>query len=236
MAGGTFEILESPIQELTFDNVAFDELEKAELRLVDEEGKYTNLGLMLSDQCQHALKLSLYDGGKGAPTESRWFSGSLVKQIDDVGLVMNRDDWKQIRELICAALIQRDYTFTSDLLLNVYPGYVSVIAMGGLPYGFARWNNPRLYTSLRRMRFTAYKPDKYNATEGAFMLVRQNEQSPNDMIMEYLKKNDSISRKEAESILGLKQTAAGKVLRGLYESGMIAAIGNGKNKKYVLVE
>ncbi|MCL2699554.1 MAG: hypothetical protein FWE68_04525 [Defluviitaleaceae bacterium] len=228
MTGQAFETLPSPVQELTFDSVTFDDGERAELGLIDGDGAYTNLGLLLSDQCRHVLKVSPHG------EEPRIFGGSLVKQIEDAAAFLDRDDWKYIREMICAALIQRDYTFPGEMLLNIYPDRVSVIAMGKLAEGFTCWHNERLYTALRRMRYTVSKPDRFAATKGAFMIVRESEPPPEEKILEYIKKHGSINRKQAETVLGLRQTAAGKILRAMHECGTITAEGNGKNKKYIL--
>ena len=53
-------------------------------------------------------------------------------------------------------------------------------------------------------------------------------------VLEFIKKNGFISRKETESAVNLKQTAAGRLLSKMIQKKLIVQIGQGKNTKYRL--
>ncbi|MBR1895619.1 MAG: ATP-binding protein, partial [Pyramidobacter sp.] len=67
----SFEKARSLIQELTFgcakqhfseESLAFGKAQQRTLGIIGEDGAYTNLGLLLSDQCQHTIKLAVFQG------------------------------------------------------------------------------------------------------------------------------------------------------------------------------
>lgn len=69
--GTTFDKVRSVTQELTFHyaenaflarQLAFDDVHKRTLGLLDVDGYYTNAALLLSDQCGHILRCAVYDG------------------------------------------------------------------------------------------------------------------------------------------------------------------------------
>lgn len=224
-------------RELTFDNAAFDAGEMTELGMTDENGGYTGLGLLFSDQCPYTVKVSVYGGeDRGGLAERRVFGGPLAGQIDGIMEFLNRDDNRRVKEMLAAALTQRDYAFPGELLVNVFSDRVEFIGMGALKDvdGFDRWRNEKLLAALRRLRHSAAKPKEFTATRGAFMVVLRNETPPGQKLLDHIAANGSINRKEAEAVLGLKQTAAGKVLKELLDRGLVEPVGGGKNTKYVL--
>ncbi|MGL5257936.1 MAG: hypothetical protein ACRC76_12980, partial [Proteocatella sp.] len=90
---GYLEILAAEIQNLTFieaekefskRKVLFGENQFKTLKLITSDGIYTNLGLMLSDQCIHSIKIAVFDGiNKSVFKDRREFTGSLLKQMND---------------------------------------------------------------------------------------------------------------------------------------------------------
>ena len=91
--GDSFEELRSLNQELTFKytdnifknaNINFGNIQKKTLGIIGEDNLYTNLGLLLSDQCLHTLKIAVFEGKeKGIFKDRKEFKGSLLKQITD---------------------------------------------------------------------------------------------------------------------------------------------------------
>ena len=70
-AGDSYEEARSLIQELTFNEanivfenkqIPFGEAQKRSLGLIGEDGTYTNLALLLSDQCIHTVKIAVFEG------------------------------------------------------------------------------------------------------------------------------------------------------------------------------
>lgn len=73
--GDRFEAVRSLTQELTFNaaveefsksGVEFGEIQMRTLGLIGSDGLYTNLGLLLSDQCAHTIKFAVFKGTKKA--------------------------------------------------------------------------------------------------------------------------------------------------------------------------
>jgi len=91
--GDKFEEVRSFNQELKFEyvsvefksnNLNFNHAQMKILGIQDNDGLYTNLGLLLSDQCIHNIKVACFEGNdKNIFKDRREFSGSLLKQLSD---------------------------------------------------------------------------------------------------------------------------------------------------------
>jgi len=92
--GEKYEDIRSLNQDLTFietmkefkeHNITFEESQQKTLGLVNMEGIFTNLGLLLSDQCVHTVKLAVFEGTEKAVfKDRREFTGSILKQLTDI--------------------------------------------------------------------------------------------------------------------------------------------------------
>ena len=92
--GARYATARSLIQQLTFDwaqkefdekSIPFGDPQKRSLGIIDENGLYTNLGLLLSEQCQHSTKIAVFEGNTKTVFKSRKeFTGSLIKQLYDI--------------------------------------------------------------------------------------------------------------------------------------------------------
>ena len=69
--GENYEEIRSLNQELTFDalkkefkdaNVKLEKIQMKTLHIVGEDGLYSNLGLLVSEQCVHTVKLAVFEG------------------------------------------------------------------------------------------------------------------------------------------------------------------------------
>ena len=91
--GDHFEEMRSLEQNLTFEsakkifadrNVKFGLTQMKTLGMVTQDGVYTNLGLLLSDQCVHTIKAAVFQGTTQSEFKDRKeFSGSLFRQMDE---------------------------------------------------------------------------------------------------------------------------------------------------------
>ena len=86
----SYESLVSTEQNLTFSylKMIFDrekvELKEKTLGLINSDGLYTNLALLLSDQCPFSIKAAVFDSDdKSSFVDRKEFDGSLLKQADD---------------------------------------------------------------------------------------------------------------------------------------------------------
>ena len=124
------------------------------LGLKGKNGKYTNLALLLSDQCTHTIKLTVFQGtGTGILQEYTELHGSLLTQLNEAYSILNRLNQKQmifsglmqneqrsypmdaLREGLMNAVLHRDYRFKDSTLINVYEDRVEFVTLGGLPDG-----------------------------------------------------------------------------------------------------
>ena len=147
-------------QELTFSqaelqfssrSVEFGEGQKKSLGLIAPNGMYTNLGLLLSDQCPHIIKVAVFKGSsKSVFQNRREFNGSLLKQLDDAFSFLDlcnqtaseihgleRVDSKSypgdsIRETLLNLIVHRDYAVLSPALISVFDDRIEFVSIGGL--------------------------------------------------------------------------------------------------------
>ncbi len=161
--GDSFEVLRSLEQELTFEftaqefarrKVEFGTPQMKTLGLVNGDGIYTNLGLLLSEQCTHTIKAATFQGAdQSIFKDRREFSGSLLQQLHEVydyidlrnrtsstfaGLLrIDKRDYPEVavREALLNSLVHRDYGFSASTLISVYSDRIEFISIGGLPTG-----------------------------------------------------------------------------------------------------
>ena len=301
--GDKFEDSRSLIQELTFvdaqselkkRDVVFEEVQMKTLGLTNIDNIYTNLALLLSDQCMHTIKAAVFSGPeKTTFKDRREFSGSILKQLSNVydyvdiynknnaefvGLErIDSRDYPEaaIREALLNALVHRDYSYSGSTLINIYSNRIEFVSIGGLVksltlndlmLGISQPRNEKLAAIFYRLKliesygtgiikiFDCYKKainkPELKASENAFVisLPNLNEQSikgihkpnkgipkPNDKtLLDYLDSKGSLKRKDAEKLLDIGQTSAGKVLAEMVKENKIQICGSGRNTLYIL--
>ena len=163
--GDCYETARSLEQQLTFEktaeyfqkkDVAFGEKQKISLRLIGADGTYTNLGLLLSEQCQHTIKLAVFEGSKKTVfKERKEFTGSLLEQAEEAygcleyynrtraefkGLYrIDRKDYPEeaLREALLNSIVHRDYSFSASILISVFDDRIEFVTVGGLVKGMS---------------------------------------------------------------------------------------------------
>lgn len=161
--GESFEKMRSLNQELTFDaakmefktkQLIFSPVQMRTLKMINEESLYTNLALLLSDQCTHTIKTAVFQGSDQTILKDRKeFKGSLFKQMNDVYTYinyfnqthsifekLNRIDTRDypeiaIREALLNLIVHRDYAYSASALISIYANKIEFISIGGLPIG-----------------------------------------------------------------------------------------------------
>lgn len=161
--GDSFEAMRSLEQNLTFAaaeeqfskrNVAFDTAKMQTLGMVSQDGIYSNVALLLSDQCSHTIKAATFSGtDKTTFQDRREFSGSLFRQMEEMyayldmrnntkatfdGLYrMDARDYPEeaLREALLNSLVHRDYSFSASTLISVYDDRIEFVSVGGLHTG-----------------------------------------------------------------------------------------------------
>ena len=92
--GDRFEEMRSLKQDLTFEStkkefeqrgVGFGPQQMQTLKFLSSDGIYTNLGLLMSDQCTHTIKTAVFQGMDQKVFKDRHeFTGPLLRQLSEV--------------------------------------------------------------------------------------------------------------------------------------------------------
>ena len=146
--GDRFEAMRSLNQDLTFEETAkefklrdvdFGTQQMRTMKMIDNDNLYSNLGLLLSDQCVHTIKAAVFQRNDQAVFRDRKeFTGSLLQQMNEVyeyidfrnqtratieGLLrIDVRDYPEIavREALLNLLVHRDYSFSASALISIY--------------------------------------------------------------------------------------------------------------------
>lgn len=305
--GDSFEDMRSLIQSLTFNETkkVFDEREiiftqpqMQTLRLISKDGLYTNLGLLLSEQCLHTIKVAVFEGNnQNNFKDRREFSGSLLQQLNEVYdfidfhnqtyatfqklLRIDTRDYPEIavREALLNSLVHRDYSFHASTLISIYSDRIEFVSIGGLPsglelcdimIGISVCRNPHLANIFYRLQLieaygTGIKKimdayagapvqPKIITTNNAFKIILPNinykskDEERIDLqntncsllennekkILQYLSENSTISRKDVQSLIGVSQSSAGRILNRMVSNNQIIQLGGSRNTHYIL--
>ena len=260
--GDSFEAMRSLEQNLTFQaaekefvlrDLAFGVSQMKTLGILNKDGIYTNLGLLLSEQCAHTVKAAVFEGTNQSIFRDRQeFTGSLLQQMNEVYEYIDRRnqvhstfdklrridtrDYPEvaIREALLNSLVHRDYSFSASTLISVYDDRIEFTSIGGLPagvslddimLGLSVCRNPKLANVFYRLELIeaygtgmkkimgAYensnKKPVIETTDNAFKIILPNlnkdvgslpvadaGSEAERQVLEFIKKNGSISRKE----------------------------------------
>lgn len=300
--GECYENARSLNQQLTFHDtaayfekkaIAFEDSQKKNMHLIGTDGMYTNLALLLSEQCVHTIKLAVFEGERRTVfKERREFSGSLIYQAEQAYAFIDqfnrtRAEFKgldridmrdyppeSIRETLLNAVVHRDYAFSGSTLISIFDDRLEVVTIGGLVKGISL-SDIRLGVSILRNQHLAnvfyrlklieaygtgipkimgcyddypVKP-QIEATDNAFKVTLPNTNHRSvdhvsesavtvsereQQVLNLLKTQGFIVRKDVESVAGISQPTAVVLLREMVEKGLLVRAGSGKLVQYKL--
>lgn len=300
--GDRFEEMRSLEQNLTFvetsrefarRNVEFGLHQMKTLKLLNYDGIYTNLGLLLSEQCKHTIKVAVFQGAdQSVFKDRREFSGSLFKQLNEVYeyidihnqtqstfnklLRIDTRDYPEdaLREALLNLMVHRDYGFQASALISIYEDRIEFVSVGGLVSGidledimmgisvcrnqnlanvFYRLQLIEAYGTGIRKILNAYhdvkqKPEIQH-TQNAFKIILPNRNQSlerkeeyevlsktEQQIIELMKQNGKLSRKEIETKLELSTSTALRLLKKLTEKNLVVQNREGRKVNYHLIE
>lgn len=188
-SGIAFEKNLSINQDLTFlytervfkeKGLKFTNIEKRNLEIINDKGLYTNLGLLLSDQCPYTIKMAVYpDNTKKEFLDRKETAvGSVLQQLEEathylklnnktkakiVGLErIETSEYSDevIRECLLNTIGHRDYEIPGSTLIHIYKDYIEFLSLGGLikgltieviKIGSSASRNPKLINILHRL-------------------------------------------------------------------------------------
>ena len=300
--GDRFEEMRSLEQNLTFvetsrefarRNVEFGLQQMKTLKLLNNDGIYTNLGLLLSEQCKHTIKVAVFQGAdQSVFKDRREFSGSLFKQLNEVYEYIDMHNQTQstfnkllridtrdypedaLREALLNLMVHRDYDFQASALISIYDDRIEFVSVGGLVSGidledimmgisvcrnqnlanvFYRLQLIEAYGTGIRKILNAYhdvkqKPEIQH-TQNAFKIILPNRNQSlerkeeyevlsktEQQIIELMKQNGKLSRKEIETKLELSTSTALRLLKKLTEKNLVVQNREGRKVNYHLIE
>lgn len=189
--GITFEKNVSINQDLTFNyaerlfkekGLSFGKVEMKNLGLVTDKGLYTNLGLLLSDECPYTIKMAIYpDNTKKEFLDTKETSvSSVLEQLEEafryiklnnkvkakiVGI--NRIEVPEyneevIRECLLNTIGHRNYEIPGSTLIHIFKDSIEFLSLGGLVSGLtiddikigsSSSRNPKLISILHRLGY-----------------------------------------------------------------------------------
>lgn len=159
--GDDFESMRSLEQELTFASAAtafesysvdFSEEKYLTLGMIHKnDGLFTNLAFLMSDQCQHSIKVAVFGDDENTTfKDSREFKGSIFKQIEEAfryimlnnrtssvfkGLErIDKSDYPEValREALLNSVVHRDYSYSGSIIININDKQMEFVSIGGL--------------------------------------------------------------------------------------------------------
>lgn len=300
--GDRFEEMRSLEQNLTFvetsrefarRNVEFGLQQMKTLKLLNNDGIYTNLGLLLSEQCKHTIKVAVFQGtDQSVFKDRREFSGSLFKQLNEVYEYIDMHNQTQstfnkllridtrdypedaLREALLNLMVHRDYGFQASALISIYEDRIEFVSVGGLVSGidledimmgisvcrnqnlanvFYKLQLIEAYGTGIRKILNAYhdvkqKPEIQH-TQNAFKIILPNRNQSlerkeeyevlsktEQQIIELMKQNGKLSRKEIETKLELSTSTVLRLLKKLTEKNLVVQNREGRKVNYHLIE
>lgn len=164
--GDSFENMRSLEQDLSFEaakneftscKTEFGIPQMKTLGIINAYDIYTNVGLLLSDQCPHSVKAATFQGTDQTEfKDRREFGGSLFAQMEEVYDYIDlrnqthsafdklrRIDARDypesaVREALLNSLVHRDYSFAASTLISVYEDRIEFASVGGLLSGISK--------------------------------------------------------------------------------------------------
>lgn len=164
--GDVFEELRSLEQNLTFEQASevfarqkvdfsADKFPALGIQNISDK-MYTNLALVVSDQCEHTIKIAVFtDEAKTVFKAHREFGGSILKQVDEAfeylilcnqnrsvfAGVARVDHWdyppEAIREALLNAVVHREYALSGSIIININDTCMEFVSLGGLVPGLS---------------------------------------------------------------------------------------------------
>ena len=241
--GDTFEEMRSMEQELTFEaaqrafklyGVEWGAEKYRSLGITQKkDGIYTNLALLLSDQCAHTTKIAVFsDDARTVFRDSKEFTGSIFKQFEDAvnylalcnktssvikGVIRtDKQDYPEeaIREALLNAIVHRDYSF-SGRIFNLYADCPEQPQIEVTPNTFK--------IVLPNMNAVAAAAPKQASPVTAQM----------QKVLDYISEHGHITDEEVQSLLEIKKTRAFELMKQMRNAGLVQMVGRGAGKKYL---
>ena len=154
-----FEEIPSYTQHLTFDAAErifkrngqnLDFQMKQTLKMTDSDGKYTNLGLLLSDQCKWLTMVQQFNDSYVYLERYNPIQATFQKLLRiDTRDYSEMELWNALIELFA----HRSYMFSANALIRVYSDRMEFAAIGERMLSTSTCRNPNLKKVLYQLKF-----------------------------------------------------------------------------------
>ena len=189
--GVKFEDNISKEQKLTFNafekefknrDIAIDKTKMKNMGLLTENGLYTNLAYIVSDQNTFPIKIAVYKGNDKEEFLDRkeLDNMSVFEQLHEIEQFLNlvikvpakivgmkrienpEYNFEVIRESLLNSIIHRDYNVYGSTLINIYESNIEIVNIGGLiggltieaiKKGSSATRNPKLASIFHRLSY-----------------------------------------------------------------------------------
>lgn len=164
-SGDSYEEARSLNQQLTFrdadvyfakSGLPFADAQKRSLELINADGTYSNLAMLLSDQCIASIKLAVFEGSnKTVFHDRKELHGSLLTQLEEAYAYINQFNYTRaefpglqrlekrnyppeaVREALLNSVIHRDYGIGGPTLISIFDDRIEFVNIGGLVKGMS---------------------------------------------------------------------------------------------------
>lgn len=241
--GDHFEEMRSLNQELTFEaaqkefelrDIEFGSQQMQTLKMIDKEGIYSNLGLLLSDQCVHTIKVAVFQGKDQEVFKDRreFVSvGGLVPgmELEDimVGLSVCRNQ-NLANVFYCLKLIEA-YGTGMRKIIKAYKTQEAQPIIESTKNAF-KIILPNINMESEEKKILSEQITLKKQLEEKTEKLQNRESE----ILEYIKMNGEITREDAEELLGISASTTLRILKKMVEDGILLKQGKARNAKYIL--
>ena len=253
----SFKELEEEFKKIGFD---LNKEKMEELELVDIEDNITQTGIILSDNCNHNIKVITYSA---TDIEDKTFNGSILSQFYKIKDYLIKSELNRfyplemILEGLINAIVHKDYDYKGDTIFRIFKDKIEIISLGGLignltvegiKLGICVPRNISLmkifkilglvksYGAGINMIINEYK--KYEIIpEIAFpkieyLIYGKSLKKQYRKILDLFNTYSEITNIMIQNHLGVKSTSAIIYLKEMQELGLIKKVKNGRNVKY----
>ena len=225
----SFKILEEEFKKIGFN---LNKEKMKELELIDVEDNITQTGILLSDNCNHNIKVITYST---IDIEDKTFNGSILSQFYKIKDYLIKSELNRfypleiILEGLINAIVHRDYDYKGDTIFRIFKDKIEIISLGGLignltvegiKLGICEPKNISLMKIFKILGLVK--------SYGAGINIKKQYRKILDLFNTY----SEITNIMIQNHLGVKSTSAIIYLKEMQELGLIKKVKNGRNVSY----
>ena len=268
--GDRFEAMRSLNQDLTFNavkkafeqrNVDFGVQQMRTLKIIDSDGLYSNLAMLLSDQCTHTIKVAVFQGTDQTVFRDRKeFAGSLSASAL-ISIYEDRIEFVSIGGLVPGIELEDVMAGISICrnqdLANVFYRLQLIEAYGtGISKMMMAYRDmlqkPVIETTKNTFKiilpnvnvqkqYAQTKPPVYRVEDQSMQYSYNAAEikglsDEEEIILEYIGKHDRLTKQQAAELLEVSASTATRLLKRMVESHMLKRNGKARNTYYTEIK